>query len=160
MLTGGIGLLELDPQWLAIKEAAVPGIIGLVVLVSTFTPYPLVRILLFNPKVLNTEGILERLEQSGNRESFDNRLMNANYFLVGTFVFSSCMNYFLAKWIVTSPAGSVAFNEELGRLTLLSYPAIAIPSMIMMMAIFWYLWRSIHGLTGLSLEEILVQKPE
>ena len=65
------------------------------------------------------------------------------------------MNYVLAKWIVTSPGGSVAFNEELGRLTLLSYPMIAIPSMLMMMAIFYYLWRTIHGLTGLRLEEIM-----
>jgi hypothetical protein len=40
-------------------------------------------------------------------------------------------------------------------MTLLSYPMIAIPSMLMMMAIFYYLWRTIHGLTGLSLEEIM-----
>jgi len=65
------------------------------------------------------------------------------------------MNYSLATWIVTSPAGSAAFNEELGRLTLLSYPVIAIPSTLMMMAIFYYLWRTIHGMTGLALEEIL-----
>ncbi|MFT5111518.1 MAG: intracellular septation protein A [Parasphingorhabdus sp.] len=160
LLTGGIGLLELDPKWLAVKEAAVPAVIGLAVLVSTFTPYPLVRTLLFNPKILNTAGIQQRLDDSGNSELFNIRLMNANYFLVGTFVFSSIMNYFLATWIVVSPAGSSAFNEELGRLTLLSYPAIAIPSMLMMMAIFWYLWRSINGLTGLGLEEILVSKPD
>lgn len=158
LLTGGIGLLELDPKWLAIKEAAVPGVIGIGVLVSTFTPYPLVRTLLFNPKVLNTATIQERLEHSGKTEVFESRLMNANYFLVGTFVFSSIMNYILAKWIVTSPAGSTAFNEELGRLTLMSYPMIAIPSMIMMMGIFWYLWRSISGLTGLGLEDILVSQ--
>ena len=30
------------------------------------------------------------------------------------------MNYFLATWIVTSAAGTAAFNEELGRLNLLS----------------------------------------
>jgi len=50
-LTGGIGLLELNSQWLAIKEAAIPSIIGLAVLVSTRTKYPLVRTLLYNPKV-------------------------------------------------------------------------------------------------------------
>jgi len=27
--------------------------------------------------------------------------------------------------------------------------------MLMMLAIFYYLWRTIHGLTGLALEEIL-----
>ena len=40
LLTGGIGLLQLDLKWLAIKEAAIPSIIGLGVLVSTFTKYP------------------------------------------------------------------------------------------------------------------------
>ena len=29
LLTGGIGLLQLDTQWLAIKEAAIPGLLGL-----------------------------------------------------------------------------------------------------------------------------------
>ncbi|HWV08183.1 MAG TPA: MFS transporter, partial [Pseudomonas sp.] len=43
-------------------------------------------------------------------------------------------------------------------------PMIAIPSMLMLMAIFYYLWRTIHGLTGLKLEEIMAnaeqeQKP-
>jgi hypothetical protein len=65
------------------------------------------------------------------------------------------MNYFLAKLIVTSESGSSAFNEELGRMTLLSYPVIAIPSMIMMMGIFWFIWRTVNRLTGLSLEEIM-----
>ncbi len=35
ILTGGIGLLQLDTQWLAVKEAAIPGLIGLAVLIST-----------------------------------------------------------------------------------------------------------------------------
>ena len=65
------------------------------------------------------------------------------------------MNYLLATWIVTIPAGSTAFNEELGRLTLLSYPLIAIPSMLMMLAIFYYLWRTIHDMTGFTIEETL-----
>ena len=29
LLTGGIGLLHLDTRWLAIKEAAVPGLLGI-----------------------------------------------------------------------------------------------------------------------------------
>ena len=64
-LTGGIGLLELDPQWLAIKEAAVPGVIGLAVLFSTRTRYPLIRTLLYNEKVLNVRRIDERVTGTG-----------------------------------------------------------------------------------------------
>lgn len=155
LLTGGIGLLQLDTQWLAIKEAAIPGLIGIAVLVSTQTRYPLIKTLLYNPKIMNVDRIAQKLDELGSTVVFEARLMNATYLLGGTFFFSSVMNYVLAKWIVTSPAGSAAFNEELGQMTLLSYPVIAIPSMIMMLSIFYYLWRTIHGMTGLALEEIL-----
>ena len=156
LLTGGIGLLQLDVQWLAVKEAAIPALIGIAVLVSTFTRYPLIRTLLYNPSIMAVDKIQQKLDEQGIRSKFESRLLTATYWLSGTFFFSALMNYILAKWIVISPAGSSAFNEELGRLTLLSYPMIAIPSMLMMMAIFYYLWRSIRSMTGLSLEQVLV----
>jgi intracellular septation protein A len=155
IFTGGIGLLKLDPQWLAVKEAAIPGLIGMAVLISTYTPYPLIRTLLYNPSIMDTEKIQQKLDQHGNNQMFESRLLKATYWLSATFLFSAVMNYVLAKWIVTSPAGSAAFNEELGQMTLLSYPVIAIPSMIMMMAIFYFLWRTIRDATGLALEEVL-----
>lgn len=155
ILTGGIGLHQLDPKWLAIKEAAIPGLLGLVVLVSTFTRYPLIKIMLFNPAIMDVEKIKKRLEEVGYSQEFDNRLLKISYLFSATFFFSSLMNFILATWIVTSPPGSVAFNEELAWMTLLSYPVIVIPSMLMMMGIFYYLWRTIHSMTGLSLENIL-----
>jgi hypothetical protein len=155
LLTGGIGLLALDPQWLAIKEAAVPGVIGLAVLVSARTRYPLVKTLLYNPAVVDVARVQQHLDERGNADTFERRLLLANTLLAGTFFFSSAMNYALATWIVTSPAGSSAFNEELGRLTLLSYPMIALPSMLMMMAVLVYLARSARTLTGLALADML-----
>ncbi len=154
-LTGGIGLLELDAGWLAVKEAAIPAVIGLAVLISTRTRYPLVRTLLYNPNVLNVDKIHRSLEKQGRVEEFEARLLNASYFFAGTFLFSSIMNYIIARWIVTSPSGTQAFNEELGRMTLVSYPMIAIPSMVMMLLIFYYLWRTIRRLTGYTLEEVM-----
>jgi intracellular septation protein A len=155
MLTGGIGLFQLDTQWIAVKEAAIPGIIGLVVLVTAQMRKPLIKTLLYNPVVLDTDKINQILLDKGYEQAFNKSLLSATYMLSGTFFFSSVMNYILAKWIVASPAGSAAFNEELGRLTLVSYPMIAIPSMLMMLAIFYFLWRSIHGLTGLPFESVL-----
>ncbi|MFQ3171676.1 MAG: hypothetical protein ACI9DG_001713, partial [Oleispira sp.] len=127
-------------------------------LVSTFTPYPLVKTLLFKPEIMDVEKINLRLEANNSTAAFENRLMKATYLIAGSFAFSATMNYILAKWIVISPAGTPEFNEELGQLTLYSYPMIALPSMVMMMAIFYYLWRTIHDLTGLKLEEVLVTK--
>lgn len=155
LLTGGIGLLQLDPQWLAIKEAAIPGLIGLAVGVSAFTGKPLVRVLLLSPALLNIERIQENLQQRGNTLAFDDRLKVATWILAGSFLFSSVMNYFLAIWVVTSPAGTQAFNEELGRMNLLSYPVIALPSMLIMLALFYYLARTLYQLAGLKLSEAL-----
>lgn len=154
LLTGGIGLLELDTRWLALKEALIPGLIGLAVLGSTFTRYPLMQKLVLNDTVLNLSLINERLKENGQSEAFERCLMSSNYLFASTFAFSSAMNYFLATWIVTSPAGTAAFNEELGKMTLYSYPMIAIPSMLMMFGIFYYIWRQVRTMTSLETEQI------
>ncbi len=155
LLTGGIGLLQLDTRWLAIKEAAIPGLLGLAVAISAGSRYPLVRVLLFTPALMDVERIQHALDERGNLPAFEARLRTATWMLACSFMFSSAMNYILATLIVTSPAGSAAFNEELGQLTLLSYPMIALPSMLIMMLALYYLARTIHTLAGLKLAEAL-----
>ncbi|EMV9368226.1 MFS transporter [Vibrio alginolyticus] len=154
LLTGGIGLLELDTRWLALKEALIPGLIGLAVLGSTFTRYPLMQKLVLNDTVLNLALINQRLKENGKTDAFERCLMSSNYLFASNFAFSSAMNYFLATWIVTSPSGTAAFNEELGKMTLYSYPMIAIPSMLMMFGIFYYIWRQVRAMTSLETEQI------
>ena len=106
LLTGGIGLLQLDSRWLAVKEATIPGIIGLAVLLSARTRKPLIHSLLYNDRVLDVARIQQQLEERGHRALFERRLLNATYFLSATFFFSATMNYLLARWLVSSPAGS------------------------------------------------------
>lgn len=155
LLTGGIGLLQLDPKWLAVKEAAIPGIIGLVVLGSTLTRYPLVKTLLYSPAVFDVARVQEQLAARGATAAFEARLLRATWMLGGTFFFSAALNYFLATYLVVSPPGSAAFNEELGRLTLLSYPFIALPVTLMMGFVLYYLARVIREMTGLQLADLL-----
>ncbi len=158
LLTGGIGLLQLDAGWLAVKEAAIPGVLGLIVAGSALTRAPLVRVLLYTPMLLDTARIDAALAARGNQPLFEARLRAATWMLAGSFAFSAVMNYLLATWIVTSPAGTAAFNEELGRLTLLSYPMIALPATLMMMGVLYYLAGGVKRLTGLTLGDILHAK--
>jgi intracellular septation protein A len=155
LLTGGIGLLALDAQWLAVKEAAIPGIIGLIVLGSTWTRYPLVKTFLYSPAIFDVARVQEQLQARGAVDAFERRLLRATWMLAGTFFFSAAMNYFLATYLVVSPPGSTAFNEELGRLTLLSYPFIALPATLMMAFVLYYLARVIREMTGLQLTDLL-----
>jgi len=161
LLTGSIGLLKIDAQWLAVKEAAIPLILGIGVLVANKMGFPLVKKLLFNPKLMNVDRIEAALLRNNTKNEFEKKLDRANLYFAGTFLFSAIMNYGLAKAIVTSESGSTEFNIELGKMTALSYPVIAIPSTLMMLAIFYFIWRTVNRLTGLKLEEVLVSdEPE
>ena len=155
LLTGGIGILELDPEWLAVKEAAVPLTIGLIVLGSMKTRYPLVKTMLYNANLINVERVDKAMENKGTTLDFAHRLNKASYLLSFSFFFSATLNYILAKMIVTSPAGTEAFNEQLGELTLISYPVIAIPSTLLLLGTLFWLVRSVMNLSGLNLEEIM-----
>ena len=155
LLTGGIGLLQLDPKWIAVKEAAVPGLIGVAVIASLKTRFPIVRSLLYNEKIIRVDQVEAALAAKGNREAFERTLVVASWMLAGSFFVSSVLNFVLAKLLVNSPAGTVEFNAELGRMTALSYPVIVVPSMLIMVAALYYLFRSIRRLTQLDLEQIL-----
>ena len=154
-LTGGISLLQLDPKYIAIKEAAIPAIFGIATLFSLKTRFPLVKTFLYNDKVLKVDKIAEALRQTGNELAFESVLKNASYVVAASFFLSSVLNYVLAKIILVSPPGTVEFNAELGKMTALSYPVIAVPAMLVMMGALFYLFRNIHRLTKLDFEEII-----
>lgn len=158
LLTGGIGLLSLDAWWLAVKEAAVPTLIGLVILGSAWTSSPLIRLLVFNATLFDLQRVNAALDERGSRLDFEERLRTGTMLLAGTFFFSAVANFILARIVVTSPAGTEAFNQELGRLTLWSYPVIALPSMLMMMGLLYWLIRQTTALTGLAMGDMLRPK--
>ena len=158
LLTGGIGLLKLPPEYIAYKEAAIPAVFGLAVLVSLKTPWPLVKTFLYNDAVLETERVARALAENGNNRPFEERLTKASWLIASSFLLSSILNYVLATVIVTAQPGSIEFNEQLGKMTALSFPVIALPCMIVMMAAMFYLFKGITRLTGLELEEIIRHK--
>ena len=157
-LTGGISLLEMDAIYIAIKEASIPGVLGVATLLSLKTSQPLIHTLLLNDKVFDVGRINQALDSNDSQSEFDQLLINASWLLAGSFFLSSLLNYLLAVIILTAEPGTVAFNEQLGKMTALSFPVIALPAMAVMMGNIFYLFRGIKKLTGLELENIVKQK--
>ena len=157
LLTGGISLLQLDPSYIAIKEAMIPAIIGIVVLVSQYTPFPLVKKLLINPDLLDTDKLYQALTAAANRDLFEQRVARAGYIVASAFFVSAVLNYVLAKAIVISQPGTTAYAEELGRMTWLSYPVIVLPVMVMLMGAIIYMFAQIGKLTNQPLEEFILE---
>lgn len=159
LLTGGIGLLKLPPAWVAVKEASIPGILGLATVVSAFTKYPLVRVFLYRPEIFRVERIQGRLTERGTQPGFEKLMRQTTWLLAASFFLSSVLNYALAKWLVVSDAGTPEFNDELGTMMAWSFPVIMVPTLAMTVVALWMCFRGLKDLTGLTLEE-LVEDPK
>ena len=156
LLTGGLGLFELDKKWMVVKETAIPLIIGLVVLGSQKTKYPLVRT--FLDQIFDIPKIDAEFEKIGKKDYFEKKISKSGLWLSGTFFISAFLNYVLAVRILKGEPGSVEFNESLGEMTALSLPVISIPMMIIVGFIFYHLIKVITTNTDLELEEIVKQQ--
>lgn len=154
LLSGGLGLMKVGGLWFAVKDASIPTVIGATVLLSLRSRNPLIRELFFNDQVVDVGRVNAALEARGARASFDRLLRNASVWLALAFIGSAVLNFALARYILRSPPATPAFNAELGRMHLLSWPVIVLPSMAVMMFVFWRLLNGITALTGLSSDEI------
>ena len=130
-------------------------LIGLAVLISQYTKYPLIEKIIYNEQLLNLPLIEERLQANGTDAQVKKTLRNATWMVAASFLVSSILNFCVTKYIVVSPAGTEAFNEELGKLTAISYPVIALPSTLVMVIALWYLIKQLKKATGLNMEEML-----
>lgn len=159
LATGGLALLKLDPFWFAVKEAVVPSLIGLTVLVSHWAGRPLVRSMLFNEQVLNVAKIEATIIERSQQQAFAGLLWQSSGLLAASFALSACLNFALARFIITAPPDTTLFNEQLGRLTAWSWPVIVLPSMAMMMFALWRLLKGVERLAGLPMEELFHPPP-
>lgn len=154
-LTGGFSLMELDPQYIAVKEAAIPAIIGIAVLVSNRTQYPLVKTFILNEQLINLPLLNSALEAKNNLQRFERKVAQSSMIVAGSFFLSATLNYILAKVLLVSPPGTPEYNEELGKMTAMSYPVIVIPSMIVLFIALWFLFSQMKKLTGQDIETFL-----
>ncbi|MDP2138122.1 MAG: VC0807 family protein [Candidatus Didemnitutus sp.] len=155
LATGGFSLMRLEPFWFAVKEATVPALIGLMVILSQWTKRPLVRTFLLNDEVLNLPRVNTALDERGTRPAFDRLLGSSSWLLAASFALSSVLNFALARYLITEMPETPAFNAQYGKMMAWSWPVIVVPSMGVMIFILWRLIKGLRAITGLKLEEIM-----
>ena len=156
LISGGVGLLELDKDWIAIKEAAIPALFAIAVFVSLWTPFPLIKTFLYNPEIFDVPKIEAALVEKDTKEGFERLMVQCTLLLVGSFVLSAGLNYGLAKWLIRSETGTDEFVQEMGRMTAWSWPVITLPSMAIMMVAFFKLIGGIKKFTGYEVDDVVL----
>lgn len=160
LLTGSLGLMHIGGLGFAVKEAAIPTVIGVAVLLSLKSKRPLVHSLLYNDQVIDVPRIDAALAERNTRPGFDRLMVTSSYLLTASFLLSAVLNFGLARYLLKSPAGTPEFNAELGKMHLLSWPVIVLPSMVMTMYALWRLISGLKQLTGLTMDEVFHQHPK
>ena len=103
LLTGGVGLIpELTVTHFAIKEAALPGILGILTVLTLKTKKPLIRLFLYNPEVIRVDLVDQALAQRGTQREFDGMMVKCTWLIASSFVLSATLNYLLSNWIVVT----------------------------------------------------------
>ena len=158
LLTGGLGLTKADRMWFAVKEASVPLLIGVFVVATSRSKKSLVREMVYNDQIFDTDRINAALIERGKTVAFERSFSNASWLIGGSFLLSAILNYALAVYFLQSEPGTPAFNAELGRMNAVSYPVIALPSMAVMLFAIWRLFTAIEAETGLNMEQLMRQQ--
>ena len=155
LITGGVGLMHLPASLIAIKEAVVPSLFAVAIVVSSLIGKPIVGAFLLNPDFFDTGKIDAAVGEKGVKKSFDALMLRGTLLLALSFVLSAVLNYILARMIIHSESGTEAFNVELGRLHLVSYFVVALPATLVGMFALWHVVSGIRKLTGYKLDDIM-----
>ena len=158
LLTGILGLFQFNPFWIAIKEAAIPLTIGIIIIVSESLNNPVIKKFLINESIMEVDLIYTKLTEKNHVEKFDKLLKRCSYLVSGSFFLSSIVNFIFARIIVVSHPGTVEYTQEIGKMTALHIPVVAIPSTIIMMVILFYVIKELKKLTNLEFEQIFKNK--
>ena len=154
-LTGVFGILKLPPQWVAIKEAAIPLIMGLAIVGSLKTPFPLIKKILMTEALFDVQRLKDALREKGNEAVFEKRLVGLTWGFAASMFLSSGLSYVLAKIVLQSEPGTEAYTAELGKMTGLSNVVVLVPVMIVMIWVLNKLFDTLIELTGLKLDDLL-----
>ena len=160
LITGGFGLLKLDGFWFAVKDGAMPALIGIAVLASLRAKEPLVHEILYNPQVIDVERVHQRLTERNAHAGFEQLMRKSSYLIASAMLISAVLNYAFARWIIVSPPDTEAFNKELAKMHWVSMLGLSIPTIGMMFYALWQLMKGLGQLSGLTLDEILRQPPD
>lgn len=158
LLTGGLGLMKMSGFWFAVKEAAIPVLIGLAIPLTMRTRQPLVRTLLYNDQVLDTQRIHEALVARQKETEFNRLLGWSSWMLAGAMLVSAIANFILAIWLLPEQSGTEEFNRQLGKLQFWSWPGTMIPTSAMIFYTLFRLLKGVEDLTGLKGDDLFHQK--
>lgn len=153
LLTGGVGLLELDASWFALKEALIPLVMAVFTMFSRYTRWPVVETMFY--RIIDADRVRQELASTDSPGLLDEHMNRVTWLFIGSFFYSAAASYFLAIYMVTSPGGSVEFNEQFGQFHIASFVVVGLPMMVVMGVALNGMLSGLEDATGKPIDDML-----
>lgn len=156
IVTGGLGLLQLDAFWFGIKEICVPVLLGLAFPLSHHWGRPLIDSLLFAPHLIHRPTLERSLVTDEARAEFQRLLYRASTGMGTAMLLSAAANFALALHLIGGKTpGSEAYVQAIGTLNWAGFIIIGVPLFAAMLLVMVWFLRAIQRLTGLDKDDLL-----
>lgn len=153
LLTGGVWVLKLWPTWMIYKETGVPILIAIYMIVSMKTSYSFVQLLLNS--IFDMDKLKRILKKKRKFRVFYRQMVRSSYLLWGAYLVNAALNFILSRTVVSAPAGTIEFTQQVGELTALSFPVVTFPTVVMVIGVLYYLFSSIKDDIDQSLDRLM-----
>ncbi|MCK4564944.1 MAG: MFS transporter [Verrucomicrobia bacterium] len=155
VLTGAVGISGLPKEYMAIKEAAIPLLLGVAIVGSLKTPFPLIKKIMMTEALFDVERLKGALKEKGTEAKFEKRLVGLTWGFASSMFLSAGLNYTLVMIVLKSPPGTDGYTAELGKIMWMGFIVVMIPCMIIMIWVLNKLFDTLMELTGLKLNDLL-----
>ncbi len=152
-ITGGVGLLQLDARWVALKELLIPGMFAAIFIGSAAVGSPAIGGVI--GELLDRDATDAALAAKGARPAWDAAIRVCTVQLGGVMLVAGVASALLAWWMLDAAPGSPEFNADLGRLNTVGFVCINLPTIGLSILPLQRLLGRLEGLTGRPLEELM-----
>lgn len=146
-----------------IKEALIPLVLGVAILMSHRTPTPLIRVFLYNDSIFDIPKIENRVAEISAHSAYDSILLGATRLFAASFFLSSLMNLGLAQWFFrgfdsTAIDALEKYNAIIARVTGWGFAVIGVPILIFLFFTLRRLLKGLENLTGYTDDELMLPR--
>lgn len=146
-----------------IKEALIPLMLGVAVLMSHYWATPMIRVFLYNDSLFDIGKIEAKVHQEGREDEYDRVLLGATRLFATSFFLSALMNLGLAQWFFRDfdPGSAKAleeFNAIVGKIMGWGFAVIGLPILVFLFLTLRQLMKGLRRLTGFKDEQLLLPR--
>ena len=146
-----------------IKEALIPLVLGIAILVSRRTASPLIRVFLYTDAIFDIPKIENRIAEISGQADYDKLLLGATRLFATSFFVSSLMNLGLAQWFFrgfnsTAVDALEKYNAIIASVTGWGFVVIGVPIIIFLFLTLRRLLKGLEKLTGFKEDELMLPR--